>query len=248
MWEESRDALVDLALASRESVLDVGCGTGELTRVLREECPARVVGLDADPGLLEAVTSPVVRGDATGLPFQANSFELVVCQALLINLSRPIDAVQECGRVASDAVAAIEPDNGAVTVESTVDSEQPLARRARKFYLDGVDTDVTLGNRASDVFETAGLDVVGTRRYDHVKTISPPYSHIAVEAARRKATGEGLADDRAEILASGASVAAYDSLREEWRAMGRQVIRQMQTGAYERTETVPFFVTVARIP
>lgn len=247
MWEGSREALTDLNLASRDAVLDVGCGTGVLTRVLREECPGQVVGLDADARLLAAVDPPVVRGDATRLPFAEDSFDLVVCQALLINLPDPLAAVEEFGRVAADGVAVVEPDNSAVTVESTVDAEPPLARRARDFYLDGVGTDVALGASAGDLLEEAGFDVVGTRRYDQVRTTEPPYSADALAGARRKATGEGLADDRAEILAGEATVDEYEALRQEWRSMGRVVIEQMQDDAYERTETVPFFVTVGRV-
>ncbi|SFR99306.1 Methyltransferase domain-containing protein [Halomicrobium zhouii] len=247
MWEGSREALTDLDLAERESVLDVGCGTGVLTRVLREECPGEVVGLDADPALLQAVDPPVVRGDATRLPFREDAVDLVVCQALLINLPDPSVAVREFARVAADAVAVVEPDNSAVTVESTVDDEPALARRARERYLDGVDTDVALGASAAALLDDAGLDVVSTRRYDQVRRTGPPYSESAIEAARRKATGEALADNRAEILAGDASEADYDALRREWRSLGRDVVEQMQNEAYERTETVPFFVTVGRV-
>ncbi|MFC6752499.1 class I SAM-dependent methyltransferase, partial [Halorubrum tibetense] len=54
MWEGDRAALADLALSSRRRVLDVGCGTGEFTRVLREETDpeATVIGVDADTDLL----------------------------------------------------------------------------------------------------------------------------------------------------------------------------------------------------
>jgi SAM-dependent methyltransferase len=247
MWEGSREALEDLDLADRESVLDVGCGTGVLTRVLREECPGQVVGLDADPALLQAVDPPVVRGDATRLPFRDDAFDLVVCQALLINLPEPDVAVAEFARVAADAVAVVEPDNGAVTVDSTVDGEPALARRARELYLDGVETDVALGASASELLEAAGLDVVSTRRYDQVRTTAPPYSEPALADARRKATGDALADDRAEILAGEATEADYDELRQAWRSLGRDVVEQMQADEYERTETVPFFVTVGRV-
>lgn len=248
MWDGSREALANLDLPTRESVLDVGCGTGVLTRVLREECPGRVVGLDADVSLLSAVRPPVVRGDATHLPFRDDSFDLVVCQALLVNLPDPVVAVEEFARVAANAVAVVEPDNSAVTVESTVDAESALARRAREHYLDGVETDVALGADAADLLDEADLDVASTRRYDHVRTTAPPYSEEGLTAARQKATGEGLVDDRAEILAGETTEAEFDALREQWREMGREVIDQMQAGEYERTETVPFYVTAGRVP
>jgi len=247
MWADSREALSDLALDSCDRVLDVGCGTGELTRVLRGETEGPVVGLDADAALLSSVPGPSVRGDATRLPFPDDSFDLVVCQALLINLPDPVAAVREFRRVAREQVAAVEPDNGAVTVESSVDSEPRLARRARDLFLDGVGTNVTLGADAADAFERAGVSVVSTRRYDQQLTVAPPYDEGAVRAARRKATGEGLASDRETILDGETTPEEYDALRTDWREMGRTVVKQMADGEYERTETVPFFVTVGRV-
>jgi SAM-dependent methyltransferase len=248
MWTDSREALSDLQLGECERVLDVGCGTGELTRVLREETDGTVVGLDADTDLLAAAGDPTVCGDATQLPFDDDSFDLVVCQALLINLPDPEVAVREFARVATDRVAAIEPNNAAVTVESTVDAEPMLARRARRLFLDGVRTDVTLGSDAADVFSDAELTVVSTTQYDQEQQIEPPYDDAAMQAARRKATGTGLAHDRETILNGEATPAEYDALRERWRSMGRDVVEQMQDEAYERHETVPFFVTVGEIP
>ncbi|MFP9193007.1 class I SAM-dependent methyltransferase [Natronosalvus vescus] len=283
MWADSREALTPLGLPSRDRVLDVGCGSGELTRVLREECPGEVVGCDADPALLEFARmppsshlessgsatnpnadvdeladdaesddsleepTPVVTGDATRLPFADDTFDLVVCQALLINLPDPAAAVREFARVSSDVVAAIEPDNGAVRIDSTVPTEATLERRARRAYLAGVETDVTLGADARAVFTDVGLEAVSSHRYDHDRSIEAPYDEHALEVARRKATGAGLADDRATMLESDLTGEEYDDLRSDWRKMGRTVIEQMQTEAYARTETVPFFVTVGRV-
>ncbi|MFC4245695.1 class I SAM-dependent methyltransferase [Natribaculum luteum] len=249
MWADSRDALSPLELENRERVLDVGCGTGELSRVLAAECPGKVVGCDADVGLLERAREhvPVVAGDALRLPFPDDAFDLVVCQALLINLPDPAAAVDEFARVSSDLVAAVEPDNGAVRVDSSVPAEARLERRARRAYLKGVETDVTLGAETRDAFADAGVDVLETLRYDHDRTIAPPYDEHALAAARRKATGAGLAGDRATMLESDLSAEGYDDLKNAWREMGRTVVDQMRDGEYRRTEVVPFYVTVGRV-
>ncbi|ELY68122.1 class I SAM-dependent methyltransferase [Natrinema versiforme] len=248
MWADSRVALEPLALESRDRTLDVGCGTGELSRVLAAESPGEVIGCDADADLLAAASEhvPVVAGDAVQLPFPDDAFDLVVCQALLINLPEPAAALAEFARVSSDLVAAVEPDNAAVEVDSSVDTEDDLERRARRAYLDGVQTDVSLGADAREAFEEAGLEVCDTRRYDHVRTVEPPYGEPALVAARRKATGAGLADDRETMLSGALTEAEYDDLRGSWREMGRTVIDQMESGEYRREEAVPFFVTVGQ--
>ncbi len=246
MWDDSREALDPLALESCERVLDVGAGTGELTRVLREETSGEVVALDADAGLLASLSGPRVCGDATRLPLGDDTVDLVVCQALLVNLPDPAAALREFARVSRGRVAAIEPDNSAVTIQSTVSDEPPLARRARECYLDGIETDATLG-AARDLFTATGLSDVEVRTYEHERVIEPPYTETALTAAKRKASGEGLDGDRATILAGETTPEEFDALREDWRTMGRTVIEQMQDGNYRQSEVVPFFVTVGLV-
>ncbi|MCD2201929.1 class I SAM-dependent methyltransferase [Halobacterium sp. KA-6] len=248
MWAE-REALDALELSSRERILDVGCGTGELTGVFREESDADVLALDADTDLLRHVDADErLVGDATRLPLRDDVCDLVACQALLINLPDPVAAVREFSRVSADLVAAVEPNNAAVTVESTVASEPPLAARARDAYIEGVETNVSLGADAADCFEEAGLVDISTTQYEHVQAIQPPYGEAALEAAARKATGERLAEQQPTLAAGGLSSDAYDALRTEWREMGREVVAQMRENDYERVETVPFYVTVGRVP
>jgi len=245
LWDD-REPLDPLDLSHRECILDAGCGSGELTRILREESDATVVGLDADRSLLSrANADDRALGDAGRLPFRDDAFDLVVCQALLVNLPDPGAAVEEFARVSSELVAAIEPDNAAVTVRSTVDAESRLARRARAAYIAGLETDVTLGD-VSDLFERAGLSAVRSREHRHERTVEPPYSEAAIEGAARKATGARLTEKRTELLAGGLTKAEYDDLRAAWRAMGRDAIEAMRKGTYERAETTPYFVTVGR--
>jgi SAM-dependent methyltransferase len=242
LWAD-RSALEPLALSERGSVLDVGCGTGESTAVFREECDGVVYAIDRDRTLLDAVPDPRLQGDALSLPFGDDAVDLVVCQALLINLPDPAGALAEFRRVASEHVAAIEPDNANVEVTSSVPSEERLAARAREHFLAGVETDPTLGG-LRERFEAAGLSDVTVRRHEHVRQVAPPYDDAAVEAARRKALGTAIADRRSTLEAGGA---ALEDLRSDWRAMGREVVREMATETYERREVVPFYVTVGGV-
>jgi len=251
MWEDSREALSDLDLPSRDRVLDVGCGTGELTRVLAAETDGEVVGVDADPDLLrvarEETGLPVLAGDATRLPVRDDVADLVVCQALLINLPDPVAAVREFARASTDLVAAVEPNNAQVGVDSTVEREVTLERQVREAFLSGVETDVALGEETVDIFREAGLRDVRTSRYYHEKRIEPPYSEADLESAARKASGAGLADHEAELRRELADD-EYDALRREWREMGRAVVEAMRDREYRRVEVVPFEVVVGRVP
>ncbi len=246
MWSDDRSALDAMRLgdADTESVLDVGCGNGALTQVLLEECDCGVVGCDADAALLGENPAPCIVGDACTLPFCDSSFDLVACQALLVNLHEPERAVEEFVRVASDRVACVEPDNSGVRVESTVEDERGVARRSRRLYLEGVGTDVSLGADASEPLGNAGLEEVTVARYDHRTVVESPYSEDDVESVRRKASGEAFRKRRTEMSGD---ADALDNLRDDWRAVGRKAAKQMSEGEYRRTETVPFYVVVGEL-
>jgi ubiquinone/menaquinone biosynthesis C-methylase UbiE len=259
MWADSRAPLSDLALADRERVVDVGCGTGELSGVLREESDAEVVGVDADTDLLAVAreqlaggdeASPerfsALAGDATRLPLRDDCADLVVCQALLVNLPDPTEALREFARVSTDRVAAVEPNNAEVGVDSTVPAEVTLDSQVREAFLAGVETDVAPGETIPRRFRETGLSDVRTRTYYHEKRVEPPYDEHHLESAKQKATGAGI--DRHETeLRRGLTAAEFDALRREWREMGRAVVEQMASGDYRRVEVVPFEVTVGRV-
>jgi SAM-dependent methyltransferase len=101
-----------LNLAPGSRVLDAGCGGGGMTRLLAEAVgpTGRVVGLDANPVLLEfdreAVkgTDLVERikfqeGDVRNLPFEEGSFDLVWCSRVIHGLPDQLAGVRELRRV-----------------------------------------------------------------------------------------------------------------------------------------------------
>jgi SAM-dependent methyltransferase len=246
MWSDDRTALDALRLDEVSNVLDVGCGEGSITRILLEECDesADVVGCDADTALLRENPAQRIRGDANTLPFRDSSFALVTCQALLVNLHEPERAVDEFVRVASERVACIEPDNSAVRVKSTVVKEEDVASRSRNLYLEGVGTQVSLGADTAKVLREVGLNDVTVARYDHTTVVEAPYSENDIEAVRRKVSGEAFSARRGEMAGD---EDALDTLRDDWRAVGREAAKQMREGEYRRSETVPFYVVVGEV-
>lgn len=83
-----RDRLLDvLQLEDRESVLDIGCGTGTLTLAMHSRAPsASIVGIDADEAALAIARAKVAapaatrfsQGLAQHLPFQDQEFDAVI--------------------------------------------------------------------------------------------------------------------------------------------------------------------------
>jgi SAM-dependent methyltransferase len=92
------------------SVLDAGCGEGEMLR--RGVLPAAVrpVCLDLRPAALAEVGAERrVCGSVFALPFARGSFDTVTCLEVLEHLDDPAAAVRELGRVARRAIVVSVP-------------------------------------------------------------------------------------------------------------------------------------------
>ena len=81
------------------SVLDVGCGDGELVHLLKER-GYDVRGLDIDPSGCRYPEVAVQRCDIMdGLPFEDAAFDLLTVQEVIEHLEDPFKAVREFHRV-----------------------------------------------------------------------------------------------------------------------------------------------------
>lgn len=101
-------ALEALRLSGTERVLDVGCGTGELERLLRERYPrVTLVGIDVTPQMLAVAREKFrnARGvtfllaQAEALPFAMEGFDAVVSCNMLHHVRSADTLLRECARV-----------------------------------------------------------------------------------------------------------------------------------------------------
>ncbi len=113
----ARDLLDKAELSVGESVLDVACGTGVVTRLAVEDVgPGAVVaGLDVNAGMLRvarANTPPGVAIDwyetsAEAMPLPDDAFDVVLCQMGLQFIPNKLAALREMRRVLSPSGRAL---------------------------------------------------------------------------------------------------------------------------------------------
>lgn len=102
-----------LALPEDALVLDLACGTGDLSRLARRS-GYRVVGADLSAGMLAAngASTPLVEADGSRLPFVDGAFDGLVCGYALRNFTDLAATLSECARVlrAGGRLAVLEVD------------------------------------------------------------------------------------------------------------------------------------------
>jgi demethylmenaquinone methyltransferase / 2-methoxy-6-polyprenyl-1,4-benzoquinol methylase len=107
-----RQKLADVLANGDAVVLDVACGTGDLSIELQKHSKAQVIGSDfCHPMLViangktlqDGINVPYVEGDAMSLPFSDASFDAVTIAFGLRNLSNFADGLRELRRILKPA-------------------------------------------------------------------------------------------------------------------------------------------------
>ena len=95
-----RETIAALALPENALLLDVACGTGDLSRLARRK-GYRVIGADLSRGMLAAnhAGAPLIQADGARLPFPDGVFDGLVCGYALRNFSDLPAALAETARV-----------------------------------------------------------------------------------------------------------------------------------------------------
>lgn len=104
------DALLSMLpdLAGKD-VLDVGCGTGRVSKIAIGRGATSTTGIDTSGTMLDVARaqsgerSRWIRGDVCALPFEPSSFDVVICALTLGHVERLDVALREMNRVLKGA-------------------------------------------------------------------------------------------------------------------------------------------------
>jgi SAM-dependent methyltransferase len=181
--------LSEIAFPDNARVLEIGCGTGPVTRVLAAwPRVAEAVGVDPSPVFIARATElahqvPNVsfrQADGRSLPFAPESFDVVVAHTTLCHVPEPERALAEAHKVLrGDGWLAVFDGDYATATVATGDFD-PLEACVDAFRSNFVH-DQWLVRRLSRLIRSAGFDVLPMRSHGYVEAQEGGYMLTWVE-------------------------------------------------------------------
>jgi SAM-dependent methyltransferase len=181
--------LDDIAFPAEARVLEVGCGTGVLTRPLaRQPGVGSVVGVDPAPFLLakarelaaDLANVAFEEADGRSLPFDDAAFDVVVFDSTLSHVPGPERAVAEAYRVlrAGGWLAVFDGDYATTTV--ALGDHDPLQVCVNAMMANSV-TDRSVVRRLPELVRGCGFQIAGFRSHGYVEAGEGSYMLTIVD-------------------------------------------------------------------
>jgi ubiquinone/menaquinone biosynthesis C-methylase UbiE len=201
--------LSEVEIGDGSRVLEVGSGTGAVTRALAGHAPGAVVtGVDPSPTFVakaaelssghDGLTFDV--GDARSLPYGDGSFDVVVFHTTLCHIPGPETALREALRVLDrDGVLVVFDGDYATTTVATGDFDplQPCVEAIVAYLVH----DRWLVRRLPSLVTEAGFEVTASRSYGYVESTEPAYMLTLVERGADQLAAAGrIGGDTSEAL------------------------------------------------
>jgi SAM-dependent methyltransferase len=215
--------LSEIEFGPEARVLEIGCGTGAVTRALAARAGvAGAVGVDPSPVFLakarelasDAANLTFEQGDGRALRFSDGDFDVVVLHTTLCHVPEPELVLAEAFRVlrARGTLAVCDGDYATVTVAlGEWDPLQDCIEAVKAAFLN----DPWLVRRLPALLHSAGFEVVSSRSHGYLQVADPEYTLT-------------LVDRGADALAS-------------WGRIGPELAASLKTEARRRAEADRFF-------
>jgi SAM-dependent methyltransferase len=187
-----RSFLAEVAILPNAQVLEVGCGTGALTRLLRraEESSA---GID---------TISFQQADGRPLPFAADSYTIVIFDSTLCHMPEPERALVEAHRVLRPEGRFAVFDGDYATATVALGDHDPLQACVEMMMANSIH-DRRLVRRLPWMVREAGFEQLSMRSHGYVESAAPSYMLTIVDrGADMLATVGSIGAGMAEALKS----------------------------------------------
>jgi ubiquinone/menaquinone biosynthesis C-methylase UbiE len=206
----------------RDTVLEVGCGTGVIVRDLVRLVGrgGRVAGVDPSRAVLAAARR-LCRGtgvslhhaDGARLPFAADGFDVTLAVTVLLHVADPAAVVREMVRVTRPGgrVAVQDQDFGTVALAHP---DRALTDRILDGVVNHIYEEPYSGRRLPAVLRAAGLERIRLRAEVYQETRLTPYTEAflarrAENAVRFGIVGAAAAQDWLDGIAAVASAGTF---------------------------------------
>ncbi len=201
--------LGDIGWRSGAQVIEIGCGTGPVSRVIAERSePDAVLGLDPSPILVERARELAAGsdklsfevGDARNLAFGDGSFDVAVFHTALCHIPGPETALAEAFRILKPGgwLAVFDGDYATATVARA--EHDPLQACSRAVTEHNV-MDRWLVRRLPSLVKDAGFTVERFRSHGYAEVIDPVYMLGHAERGAEVLAAQGvIGEELAEAL------------------------------------------------
>jgi ubiquinone/menaquinone biosynthesis C-methylase UbiE len=181
--------LSEIQIPSTAVALEVGCGTGAVTRALAEMLGVRdVVGIDPSPIFIEKareLSKGLSRlsfhiGDGRAVPFADASFDVVIFHTTLCHVPDPEKTLHEARRVLRAGGWLAVFDSDYVTATVAIDTFDPLQRTVDAMVANFVHSP-WLTRRLGGILGSMGFAVTSLRSHGYTQTTEPQYMLTIVD-------------------------------------------------------------------